>query len=74
MITIREMNNLINFVNYQSRIIGMLWERTMDDAPLPSFEQYLLDEEKRKDKLRQQEIEFMRQALRDSQTGSQEGG
>ncbi len=74
MITIREMNNLINFVNYQSRIIGMLWERTMGDEPLPSFEQYLLDEEKRKDRLRQQEIEIMRQMFRDSQTGLQEKG
>lgn len=46
----------------------------MGDEPLPSFEQYLLDEEKRKDKLRQQEIEIMRQAFRDSQTGSQEKG
>lgn len=71
MITFRDMNNLINFMNYQSRIIGMLWERTMGDEPLPSFEQYLLDEEKRRERLRQQEIEIMRWVFRDSQTGSQ---
>lgn len=59
MTLIEEINSLINFVNYQSRIIGMLWERTMPDEPLPSFQTYLEEEERRKMQQMRQEKEVM---------------
>ena len=71
---IDEINGIVNFVNYQSRIIGMMWVRIMGDEPLPSFQQYLKEEEERKERIRKQEVEIMRQLFHDSQADIQETG